>query len=338
MDVVAVCSAREPRAKEIAAHFGIPHAFSDYRDLLNLNEIDAVSIASPRQLHYPMAMEAINLGKHVICEKPFTTELDHAKDLWLAAEKSGLTCMLAHQFRFTSGRSRVKELIEEGYIGNLHTVIATLINGSRLDSDNAPYSPNDDMTTGGGLLWSQGSHYLDCLRHWFGEIRSVTGDTRTHVPNRTDIATGETIQATADDAFHATIEFINGGTGQITMSYASAFGPGGNISIYGSQGTLVTPQDPDTPNPPSHGIVLGARVGDDKLAPVEIPHRLQPFEDDRDMRLMPMRLFTREFLRGIETRTSPNPNFYDGLRVQQILHAVRLSSSTGTTIYLDSQE
>jgi predicted dehydrogenase len=63
-----------------------------------------------------------------------------------------------------------------------------------------------------------------------------------------------------------------------------------------------------------------------------MPERLQPFQDERDDRLMPFRLLVREFLRGIEEGTSPAPNFYDGFRCQQILDAVRESSATGRRV------
>jgi predicted dehydrogenase len=63
-----------------------------------------------------------------------------------------------------------------------------------------------------------------------------------------------------------------------------------------------------------------------------VPARLEPFSDERDDRLMPFRLFTKEFLRGVENGTSPAPNFVDGYRCQQILDAVRTSSATGERV------
>ena len=87
-------------------------------------------------------------------------------------------------------------------------------------------------------------------------------------------------------------------------------------------------------NPPPHGTLLGAKIGDDALAEIPIPERLQPFADDRDGRLIPFRLMVREFLRGIQEGTSPSPNFYDGFRCQQVLDAVRESSATGRVIQI----
>jgi len=102
------------------------------------------------------------------------------------------------------------------------------------------------------------------------------------------------------------------------------------IEIYGRDGTLVTPQS--GVNPPAHGTLLGARLGEEALAELPIPARLEPFADPRDDRLVPFRLLVREFLRGVDEGTSPSPNFYDGYRCQQVLDAVRESSRAGHTV------
>ncbi len=334
LDVVAVCARREERSKAAAMQFGIPYAFTDYREMLRMDGLDAVAVVSSPVLHHPMAMAALEAGKHVICEKPFTTTLAEARELWRKAEEAGLTAMIAHEFRFSSGRACVAELVRDGFIGPLHMCSVSLVSGSRVGRGVRPFSEDDDAEAGGGLLWSQGSHYIDCLRHWFGDIKSVRGNVFTHLGQRTDRETGSPRQATSDDAFQATLEFVSGGWASLTFSYVSAFGPGGHIEVYGQDGTLVTPQEPNTPNPPAHGTVLGARVGAAKLEPLPVPQRLQPFEDNRDMRLMPMRLLAREFLRGIREGVSPPPNFEDAFRLQQVLHAVRQSSATGQTVEL----
>ena len=119
LDVIAVTARREERAKETAEKFNIPNFFSNYESMLELDDLDAVSIATPVHLHLPVVLAALNAGKHVICEKPFSTDQATAKQMLDAANESKQTAMIAHEFRFSSGRSRVKELIDEGYIGIL---------------------------------------------------------------------------------------------------------------------------------------------------------------------------------------------------------------------------
>lgn len=129
VEVVAVCSRREERAREAATRFDIPHAFTDYREMLSLDGLEAVSISTLPPLHYPMSMAALEAGLHVLCEKPFTTDQALARQMWERAEGTGLTAMIAHEFRFASARMRVKELIDEGFIGPLRMVLMSLVTG-----------------------------------------------------------------------------------------------------------------------------------------------------------------------------------------------------------------
>ncbi len=331
VDVVAVCASRKERAQEAAARFGIPNAFTDYDEMLRLDGLDAVSIASPVPLHHPMTLAALDAGKHVLCEKPFATNQALAKEMWQRAKQSGKTAMIAHEFRFASGRMRVKELIDEGYLGPLQMVLMKLVMGPRDARPLRSYvARRDEAVQGAGFLWGLGSHYIDCLRHWFGEISAVSGNVFTHYPERTVRDSSESRLADADDTFTLTVKFASGGWATMTSSNAAPFGSGATIEVYGRDGALTTPQR--GVNPPAHGTILGAKLGEEKLQELTIPERLQPFADDRDDRLMSFRLMVREFLRGIQEGTSPAPNFYDGYRCQQILDAVRESSRTGREV------
>jgi predicted dehydrogenase len=332
VEVVAVCARRPERAQEAAERFGIPHVFTDYQEMVQTDLLDAVSVVSPVPLHHPMTMAALDAGKHVLCEKPFALDQGQAREMWQKAKDSGLTAMIAHEFRFASARMRVKELIEEEYLGPLHLALLRLVNGPRRGFRPRPLTDRDDAAQGGGFLWGLGSHYIDCLRHWFGEVTSVSGQVSTHLGERTLPDSNEIVQATADDTFSFTLQFARGGWATMTGTNAAPFGPGAQVEIYGRDGTLVTPHEGAGVNPPPHGTLLGARTGDEALAEIPIPERLQPFADDRDGRLMPFRLLVQEFQRGIRDGTSPAPNFYDGFRCQQVLDAVRESSATGQRV------
>lgn len=331
LEVVAVFSRNEQRARETAQRFGIPHAFTGYRRLLDLPDMEAVSIASPARQHYEMTMAALDAGKHVLCEKPFASNQQQARELWQKAERSGLTAMIAHEFRFASGRMRVRELIQEGYLGRLHKAIMSLVTGHSTGFPVRPLTERD-ATFEGGFLFSLGAHYIDCIRHWLGEVTAVTGQVQVLAGQRTDPATGASVQAAADDAFHFVLQLAGGGWAEMTGTNVAPFGPGGHVALYGSEGTIITPHEGRGFNPPAKGVILAAKAGDSELRRLPIPERLEPLADDRDDRLAPFRLLTREFVRGIETGTSLAPNFYDGYRCQQILDAVRESSATGRTI------
>jgi predicted dehydrogenase len=281
-----------------------------------------------------MARAALRAGKHVICEKPFVLNTAEARAIYELAQSSGLTAMIAHEFRFSSGRAWARELIRDGYIGDLRMCLMRLVLGGLGPGGTPPFSPDRDLAArGGGFLFGLGSHYIDCLRDWFGEVESVSGDLYNFAPDR--LSGSEIVKADADDTFSITLNFINGGFAHVIATRAAPFGSGAAVEIYGDQGTLFVPQS--FVNPPAHGTVLGAKVGEAALQNLPVPERLQPFADDRDDRLMPFRLQVREFLRGVAEGTSPAPNFYDGLRCQQVLDAVRESSASGERVVIPQE-
>ena len=184
---------------------------------------------------------------------------------------------------------------------------------------------------GGGLLGALGSHYIDGLRHWFGDVATASGWLANLRPDLVDPATTAIVQAETEDTFGFTLEFENGGMATMIASFAATPTRGAKIVVMGDRGTLIAEQP--GPNPMEDGVVIASRDGA-PLAPLPTPPRYMPFADARDHRLMAFRLLVREFTRGIETRTSPSPSFDDGLRCQEVMDAVRASSAAGKTIRL----
>lgn len=331
LDVVAVCAKHEDRAKETASKFGIPNYFTDYNQMLNIKDIDAVSIVAPHHLHSEMALAVLAAGKHLLCEKPMAVDSHEAKSMWNASQKSHCTAMIGHEFRWAPQRSYVKELLDEGYIGGLRFVKSSLLVGaSKVVKPRVLQNP--DLGHRGGFLWALGSHYIDGFRHWFGDISRVNATMHSHSPERVDSKTGDIVLTKADDTFSVMMEFVNGGWGTLTGSSAAPFGEGANIEIFGDSGHLSTPQSFPGFNPLPDGKVYGGRIDEDKPTELNVPDRLRPFEDNRDQRLMAFRLMTREFVRGIREGISPAPNFEDGYRCQQVLDAVVESNQTGKSV------
>jgi len=332
IEVVAVCSRRIARAQKAAEDFNIPYYFDDYRELIARDDVDAVSIVTPPALHYPIAMAALKAGKHVLCEKPFALNAMQAFDLHKAARETDCTVMITHEFRWSPQRAYIKSLIEEGYLGKMKLASIRLFFGPSEGVRPRPATWALDASQGGGFLFALGSHYIDALRHWFGEVSSVEGHVWTHYPERVDESEMET-QASADDTFTFTLEFQDGGFATMHGSSVAPHGGGARIDLFGTDGTLVALQ-PGV-NPPPDGGVLGARVGSAGLQELVMPGKFRPFEDQRDGRSMPFRLLVREFVAGIESGISPSPNFYDGWKTQQILDGILESSRKGGAVKLN---
>ncbi len=240
--------------------------------------------------------------------------------------------MLGHEFRHTPQRAFIKQLLDEGYIGRFRLCTLELFLDRYVTSEPRPLTWLARRADGGGILGALGSHYIDGLRHWFGDVASASGQLLTLRPEVRDIATGRIESAETDDTFTFTLEFTHGGLATMVASFATTPARGARIVVMGDEGTLIAEQP--GPNPMEDGVVVGSRLGA-PLQPLPTPSRYTPFKDARDHRLMAFRLLVREFTRGIDDGTSPSPNFNDGLRCQQVMDAIRASSDSGRRIRVE---
>jgi len=322
VEVVAVCASREERAQAAAEKFGILNAFTDYRALVTHPDVDAVSVVTAPKLHYEMTKAALEAGKHVMCEKPFTTNAAEAEELLAMANDRGLTHMIAHEFRFAPERAYTRQLIDEGQIGEPRHITASLHLRFARRPGAAPPAPSMGS---GGMLGALGSHFIDGMRHWFGDVSRVNATLHGNVPAGFSLAD-------TNNAFGIHMDFANGAWGTLTCSLNSPLGQGASIQIYGTEGSIHLNQS--GPNPAPEGIVRVGRLDDDsrELRTIPIPEELHPFDDDRDHRLLPFRLEVQDFVRGIESGESPAPNFRDGLQCQRVLDAIQQSHRTGAAV------
>ena len=330
-DVAAICSRSRDKAKGAADAAGVRDVHTDPMALIARNDLDAVAITTPPDAHRALAVAALDAGKHVLCEKPFALDAKEAAEMRDAADLSGRTAMVGHEFRHAPQRAYIKELLDGGYIGKFELCTIELFLDRYVTPEPRPLTWMAREESGGGLLGALGSHYVDGLRHWFGEVRSVTGRLAILRPDLIDPKTSAIVKSETDDTFVFTLEFESGGIATMIASFGTTPTRGARIAVMGERGTLIAEQP--GPNPMEDGIVVASRKGG-PLQPLATPARYTPFTDDRDHRLMAFRLLVREFTHGIQDKTSPSPNFTDGLRCQEVLDAVRESSKSGRTIQL----
>jgi predicted dehydrogenase len=137
------------------------------------------------------------------------------------------------------------------------------------------------------------------------------------------------VKADTDDTFSFTVNFARGGMASMIASFAATPARGARIAVMGDDGTLLAEQE--GPNPTDDGVVVASRHGS-PFAPLPTPADLTLAKDPRDHRLMAFRMLVRDFTKGIADATSPDPNFVDGWRCQQVLDAARESSASGRTV------
>ena len=326
--VAALWSRNAERASNQAAELGIPFATNDASALINRPDIDAVTIVTPTPTHHDICLEALAAGKHVLCEKPMAMHADQAEAMVTAAESAGVTAMINFEFRFTPQRLHVQRLLADGYVGRLHHGMVELYWAPPLAERELNWRSQASM--GGGVLNEHGSHYIDALHQWLGDISSVNARTETFVPQRRGPTSGGPVQADADDFFTATFGMAQGGVVVLTQSWAAAFGQGMRATLAGSGGMLVTACRETMM---FDGEVCGAPAGSDDLQPLQRPADIAPF-DEPDWRIGSSRRLLREFQRGIREGCSATPNFADGLRCQRVIDAIRESARSGRTVTL----
>ncbi|MFF6984288.1 Gfo/Idh/MocA family protein [Streptomyces sp. NPDC008343] len=147
--VVAVGSRDAARARAFADRFGIPAAYEGYADLLGDERVDIVYIASPHSGHFEQALRAIEAGKHVLVEKAFTRNAREAEQLVQAAREQGVFLMEAMWTRFLPHIDVVRQVIDDGMLGEVHTVIADHGLPAKPDPAHRLFAPE---LAGGALL------------------------------------------------------------------------------------------------------------------------------------------------------------------------------------------
>ncbi len=178
--VVAIVSRDEKVREKVRQEFGVPFAFSDYKQALTRDDIDLVSICTPDRLHAEQALFALEAGKHVLCEKPMTTRLADAARLAQKVKETGLKFMVGHNYRFIPQFAQVKQLVDSDTLGDLFygesSYIQDLYFMEKLDPDYWRLKDPQDFYLGGAI------HNVDLLRWIVGENEEVHTDANHMMP------------------------------------------------------------------------------------------------------------------------------------------------------------
>ncbi len=164
VDLVAVASRDGARAEAYAKEWGIERAYGSYEALLADPEIEAVYISLPNTLHSEWSIRALEAGKHVLCEKPVTRHVAEAEAAFDAAERTGYLLSEAFMYRHNPQTLRLKELVDEGAIGELR-LVRSAFSYSLYDEDNIRLRPDLE----GGALMDVGCYCVSGSRLLAGE-------------------------------------------------------------------------------------------------------------------------------------------------------------------------
>ncbi|MCS7310417.1 MAG: Gfo/Idh/MocA family oxidoreductase [Armatimonadetes bacterium] len=172
--ITATCDIDEALARERAQEAGAEIALTDWNEVLRREDIDAVDICLPHDLHAEVAIAAAQAGKHILVEKPIATTLEDGWAMVRAAREAGVVLMTAFVERFEAENWRTKQLLDEGWLGA--PVLAQL---DHLQDVHMPpgHWARERKRLGGGAIASAGCHRLDLLRWFIGEVEWVSAET-----------------------------------------------------------------------------------------------------------------------------------------------------------------
>src|SRR5690606_27942644 len=243
MEVVAIADLDLDRARERAENFSIK-GYS-VEELLADPEIQMVINLTIPQAHASVSLQALEAGKHVYVEKPFTVTREEAQQVLALAEKKGLIVGSAPDTFLGGGIQTAVKVIEDGWIGTPISASAFMLSGGH-----ERWHPNPEFyyQVGGGPMFDMGPYYLTAMVAMLGPIRRVTGAANISYPERTITSQpkfGQKIKVEVPTHVAGIIDVADGPLGTIVTSFDTpAHSTLPRIEVHGSHGTLVVP-DPN---------------------------------------------------------------------------------------------
>lgn len=303
-EVVGVFDLNAQLAHERAEAFGIRRVFASWQELLSEPEVECVGILLPHDLHEQYAIQALEAGKHVVCEKPLAPTLPECDRMLAAADRTGRRLLPVHNRVYSLGIEKMHELLQQDAIGEVFLAQTT--------GFEAPPTVQTWLATprgGGGVLMSQAVHPMYALRWLLGDVARVScvfGDRKV-------------VDMSAEDHAVVLLKFANGIAAEMTCTFGIAHGPlDHSITFHGRDGYLEL----------SHQrlhLISPRTYGDTQL------HEVPLAETESAAAFAHM---WADYAHGILDHAPTRQTGEDGKRAVEIVQAAYRSNATGQTIDL----
>jgi predicted dehydrogenase len=166
------------RAQEMAGQYGVPHAITDFREILEDPEVEAVSVCTPNNTHAPITIACLEAGKNVLCEKPASVSLDLVKQMKAAADRSGKILNIGVVNRFNTAVNRIKTMIDAGELGRIYHIYCSFRAHRSIPGLGGAFTTK--ANAGGGVLIDWGVHFLDLIFYSIGQPKVLTVSGQIH--------------------------------------------------------------------------------------------------------------------------------------------------------------
>ncbi len=337
-EMKVICGRNAEGVAEAAKQFGWEEHTTDWRALIQREDIDLIDINAPSDVHKEITIAAAKAGKHVFCEKPLALTLEDSREMLEVVEAAGVKHMVGFNYRFAPAVMLARKLIDEGQLGDIYHYRAWFLQDWLVDPNFPLAWRLQKEIAGSGSHGDLGAHLIDLAHYLIGDMTEVIGMSETFIKQR-PITTGtsglsasgnnssaEKGDVTVDDATLFLTRFANGALGSFEATrYASGHRCTNSFEINGSKGSVIfdfermnelqvyfTDDRDDVQGfrrvlatDPAHAYAEnwwppGHTIGYEHTFIHEVVELMKAFKEDRQ----------------------PVPNFHDGVKCQQVLEAV----------------
>jgi len=341
----ALCGRSEAAVRAVAERWGWESVETDYRKLIQRDDIDLIDIATPNNTHAEIAIAAAKAGKHVVSEKPLAMDAAEARKMLQVVRKAGVKHMVWFNYRRVPAIALAKKLIDDGELGAVRHIRAVYLQDWIVEANFPLVWRLQKRIAGSGAHGDLNAHIIDLARYLVGEFSQVVGMSETFIKERPleEEASGLSARGgkkkgkvTVDDAVLFLARFRNGAIGSFEATrFAIGRKNGERIEINGEKGSLVfdfermnelqffSGADPDYLQ--GFKTILVTEPVHPYMSAWWPPGHIVGYEHTFVNQ-------AADLLSGIADNKPLSPDFEDGLRCQQVLDAVLESCKTGSWV------
>lgn len=291
-------------------------------ELAAQSDIDVVTVSVKVPHHHSIVMPLLEAGKNVYCEWPLGATVEEAEEMASAARANGVVTVVGLQGRHDPALTHVRELVGDGWLGEVLSVKVTMIGGGAL-GHRANEAWMADSAKGANTMTIVAGHTLDYVEYIFGGLTEISATVGVQVPQWRLVDTGETVEADAPDNILVNGTLAGGGLLSFHVASVPYNGSGWRMEAYGTEGTLAASS---AALPQIAPISLSGSLGIDPLAPLDVPERKIV---GLSVPAGPGHNIARSYARmagAIRDGAAAEPDFGHALEVHRLLDLVRMSS------------
>jgi predicted dehydrogenase len=313
IELVSVANRTKESSERVAKEFGIARAHGDWREVVEAKDVDAVCIGTWPYMHAELTLAALAARKHVLCEARMAMNAAEGRRMLEGSRRAPqLVAQLVPAPHTLEVDRKLKQLIAEGYAGQLHAVEVQATQQARFAEQGEALHWRQNIALSGNNILNMGIWY-EAMMRWLGPAARVMAMTKIATPKRKDEA-GQWHEVKVPDHVDILVNFKSGPVAHLRFSSLTALAPPAEAWIFGSEGTLRI--EPDAKR------LSGGRRGDKELKEIAIP---------ADQRIG-WRV-EEEFVNAIRGREKiTHTNFEDGVRYMEFTDAVAKSAASGQAV------